>query len=147
MELVPVHTNRRTRDERNKESEKRQRKMERKRRQRLYDFDADTLFIKFVWPSKIGEYTELYRTLRPHLENPSVKAIEACRFDFPFDTCSKKCAYAELARFLYGGLKRGVFRKSISTLLRYLSSPEHSNLGVGFSTLKARLAEWREQGY
>lgn len=103
----------------------------------------DTLLLNLFSSDSYRAYDEMIEHLCPLLLTPpqNPRLIERLDFRPDLPRGSRKQIYFEVARLLQSGssvLARGCNKND---LFRWLASPRHTNLGINFQTVKARVNE------
>lgn len=103
----------------------------------------DTLLLNLFSSDCYRAYDEMIDHLSPLLQTPvqNPRLIERLDFRQDLPRGSRKTIYLEIARLLQSGssvLARGC---SKNDLFRWLASPRHTNLGINFQSVKARVNE------
>jgi hypothetical protein len=120
-------------------------KKQQKRRQdkRLYPFDDSTRLIELVDKRHYGDVVKLVKRLNPYLtdENNGVFMRNRLFFDLNKLAYKRQFVYDELAQFLKKvKAKNGLLVKQ-NVFFRYLSCPNHCNLGISENSWKALILE------
>ena len=111
---------------------------EKRRAQRRYPFKPNTRILDLLWPKAYGDLDTLIKQLAPYLQE-EVRVTKATRLYFNLERIDgvRKNVYKELAEFLLKVNSKDALKISTSAFFRYLSSPDHCNLGVSEESLKA----------
>ncbi len=114
-----------------------------KREKRRTPFNSTTKLIELVDKKHYGDIVQLVKRLNPYLKDGERGTFVLTKLDFDLERLSMKRQFVidELA-ILLSKLQRekGLMCKQ-SVFIRYLSSPEHCNLGISEKSLKALILE------
>jgi len=112
-----------------------------KRERQRHPFRKETKIIELLNNNSIRDLDNLIRMLQPYLLDMDVNifTINRLYFDLQKIAGQRKVIYLELKLFFKNVmLKRGLKCKQ-SHFFRYLTNPEHCNLGISENTIKAIL--------
>lgn len=107
-----------------------------------YPFKETTKLVEFVAPKYYGHLLRLLKKLRPYLlegEDGDDFKLSRLYFNLELLAAKRQFVFDEIALFLIevrDGLK---YRQSV--FIRYLSTPEHCNLGIKENSLKSLILE------
>lgn len=109
------------------------------RNKRRYPFESSTKLIELVDKKHYGDIVKLTERLRPFLLAGERGPFMLTRLYFDMNKLQnqRSFVYAELALFLDKMKCEGGLTCSQSVFFRYLSSPDHCNLGISERSLKA----------
>ena len=116
-------------------------KKQQKKRGR-YPLNETTRLIEFVDKKHYGRLLNLLKEFRPYLlKDEEANDFKLCRLYFNLEKIAMKRQFVfdQIAVFLIDA-KEGLKYKQ-SVFIRYLSSPEHCNLGISEKSLKALILE------
>lgn len=114
----------------------------RKQQKLRYPFNETTKLIEFVEHRHYGHLLRLLKKLRPYLlegEEDNDFKLSRLFFNQELLEAKRQFVFDEIAMFLietHDGLK---YKQSV--FIRYLSTPEHCNLGIKEDSLKALILE------
>ena len=113
------------------------------REKRRYPFKSSTKLIELVDKKHYGDIVKLTERLRPFLLVGERGSFELTRFFFDLDKLAyqRQFVYDELALFLKKVKDENGLIVSQSVFFRYLSHPDHCNLGISENSLKALISE------
>jgi len=113
------------------------------RDKRRYPFKSSTKLIELVDKKHYGDIVKLTERLRPFLLDGERGPFVLTRLYFDTNKLQAKRSfvYAELALFLDKMRREGGLTCSQSVFFRYLSSPDHCNLGISERSLKALVSK------
>lgn len=117
---------------------KRERQRNRKQQKRRYPFNDKTKLIDLVENTNHSRLKKMLERLHPYLlegEESNIIQLNRLYFDLEKIEGIRKYIVYELASFLKEAHKGLRFKQSV--FFRYLSTPEHCNLGIKESSLKA----------
>ena len=121
------------------------RKEQQRRQQeaRRYPFMRTTKLIELVDKKHYGDVLRLIERLKPYLADGGKGAFVLSQLDFDLDKLAyqRQFVYDELAIFLKKVKDEGGLLVSQAVFFRYLSSPDHCNLGICENSLKALILE------
>ena len=114
-----------------------------KREKRRYPFKSTTKLIELVDKKHYGDIVKLIDRLSPFLLVGERGAFTLTRLYFDLDKLAyqRQFIYDELAIFLKSVKDENGLLVSQSVFFRYLSSPDHCNLGISENSLKALISE------
>ena len=113
-----------------------------------YPFKETTKLIEFVEHKHVGNMLCFLRRLRPYLlEDEEPNDFKLCRLYFNMEKLAMKHQFVfdEIALFLIK-VQTGLRYKQ-SVFIRYLSMPEHCNLGIKEDSLKALILEAKRRNF
>ena len=113
-----------------------------KKQEKRYPFSEATRLIEFVDKRHYGRLLKLLQNFRPYLldgEEPNDFKLKRLNFDMGKLMNKHQFVFDELALFLID-VKEGLTKRQ-SAFIRYLSTPEHCNLGIKEESLKALILE------
>lgn len=113
-----------------------------KQQKRRYPFNETTRLIEFVDKKHYNCLLTLVRQLRPLLQdNEETNDFKLYRlyFDKELILMKRQFIYDVIANFLIDAHQGLIYKQSV--FIRYLSTPEHCNLGVTEKSLKAIILE------
>ena len=115
----------------------------RKQAKRRYPFKETTRLIELVDTRHYGDVVKLITRLSPYLTDGGKGAFMLSQLYFDPDKLAyqRQFVYDELALFLKKVKEEGGLLVSQAVVFRYLSSPDHCNLGVSENSLKALITE------
>ncbi len=109
----------------------------RKQQKLRYPFNEATKFIDLVDPRFHSRLKQMLESIRPYLlkdEESNIIQLNRLYFDLEQIKGRRKFIFFEIATFLKDAHKGLKCKKSV--FFRYLSTPEHCNLGIKESSLK-----------
>ena len=120
---------------------------EKHRAKRRVSFTDQTSLRDFIDSKSYKALKILLNKLSPYLQNQDVSVYKTNMLCFDLDKIKKKRSYiiALFAEFLNQVESDRTLRKPKSMLFRYLSSPEHCNLGIAESSLKALISKAKQE--
>ncbi|MBO5626489.1 MAG: hypothetical protein J5953_11970 [Prevotella sp.] len=103
----------------------------------------DTLLLNLFRSDCYRAYDEMIERLSPLLQTPPQHPRLIERLDFRQDLPRgyRKMIYLEIARLLQSGYSVLAPGCSKNDLFRWLANPRHTNLGINFQSIKARVNE------
>lgn len=113
------------------------------REKHRYPFKSTTKLIELVDKKHYGDIVKLITRLSPYLMKGERGPFELTRLFFDLDKLAyqRQFVYDELAIFLKKVKDENGLSVTQSVFFRYLSSPDHCNLGVCENSLKALIFE------
>lgn len=119
----------------------------RRRERRRYPFSERTKLIELVEKRHYGDVMNLVNRLRPYLQEGEGDAFTLTRLYFDLDRLvgQRQFVYSGLAEFLRKVRADDGLRCSQAVFFRYLSSAEHSNLGISEKSLKETVYQMIKQ--
>lgn len=113
------------------------------REKRRYPFKSTTKLIELVDKKHYGDIVKLIERLSPYLLTGERGPFMLTRLYFDLDKLvyQRQFVYDELAIFLKKVKDENGLSVTQSIFFRYLSSPDHCNLGVCENSLKALITE------
>ena len=116
---------------------------EKRRQKRQYPFTEHTRLRDFVEKESFADLAEMLSNLRPYLKEGEEElcVLNRLYFDSEKIVGCKEYVYAQLALFLKKAKDAGTLKYLQSVFFRYLSTPEHCNLGITENSLKALISE------
>ena len=114
-----------------------------KREKRRYPFKITTKLIGLVDKRHYGDIVKLIERLSPYLLTGERGPFMLTRLYFDLDKLvyQRQFIYDELAIFLKKVKDENGLSVTQSVFFRYLSSPDHCNLGISENSLKALILE------
>lgn len=113
------------------------------REKRRYPFKSTTKLIELVDKKHYGDIVKLIERLSPYLLTGERGPFMLTRLYFDLDKLvfQRQFVYDELAIFLKKVKDENGLTVTQSVFFRYLSSPDHCNLGISENSLKALILE------
>ena len=113
------------------------------REKRRYPFKSTTKLIELVDKKHYGDIVKLIERLSPYLLTGERGPFMLTRLYFDLDKLvyQRQFVYDELAIFLKKVKDENGLSVKPSIFFRYLSSPDHCNLGISENSLKALITE------
>lgn len=114
-----------------------------RREKRRYPFKSTTKLIELVDKKHYGDIVKLITRLSPYLMKGERGPFMLTRLYFDLDKLEnqRQFVYDELALFLKKVKDENGLIVSQSVFFRYLSHPDHCNLGISENSLKALISE------
>ena len=116
---------------------------QRQRDKRRYPFTESTRLIELVDKKHYGDVVKLTERLKPCLMDEGKGAFLFTGLFFDLEAVSGRHQFVidELAVFLKRVKDGGGLKCSQNVFVRYLSCPEHCNLGISWKSLKVMILE------
>ena len=110
---------------------------------RRYPFNESTKLIELVEKKHYGDVVNLIEHLKPYLidEGKAPFFLTGIFFDLEKVKGQRQFIIVELALFLKKLKEKNGLKCSQNVFFRYLSSPEHCNLGISWKSLKVLILE------
>ena len=110
---------------------------------RRYPFTESTRLIELVDKKHYGNVVNLIERLKPYLidEGKAPFFLTGLFFDLEKVKGQRQFIIVELALFLKKLKEKNGLKCSQNVFFRYLSSPEHCNLGISWKSLKVLILE------
>ena len=120
-----------------------------KREKRRYPFKSTTKLIELVDKKHYGDIVKLIDRLSPFLQDGERGAFTLTRLYFDLDKLAyqRQFVYDELSIFLKRVKDENGLLVLQSVFFRYLTNPDHCNLGISENSLKALISEAMRRYY
>lgn len=130
------------------------RRSQRQREKRRYPFNESTKLIELIDKKHYGDVVKLIERLKPYLMDGGLQRhtlttgqrkgpflLTGLFFDLEAVSGQRQFVIDELAVFLKRVKDSGGLKCSQNVFVRYLSCPEHCNLGISWKSLKVMILE------
>ena len=116
---------------------------QRQRDRRRYPFNESTKLIELVDKKHYGDVVKLTERLKPYLKDEGKGAflLTGLFFDLEAVSGQRQFVIDELAVFLKRVKDGGGLKCCQNVFVRYLSCPEHCNLGISWKSLKVLILD------
>ncbi len=127
---------------------------QRQREKRRYPFNESTKLIELIDKKHYGDVVKLIERLKPYLMDKGLQRhtlttgqrkgpflLTGLFFDLEAVSGQRQFVIDELAVFLKRVKDSGGLKCSQNVFVRYLSCPEHCNLGISWKSLKVMILE------